>query len=425
MVKHTRLTWLQSDNVLHAALFALLFFIPLSSSLKSIALVISVVVLLVQKSNRQSMKSIFQQPWVWWMCGLLFWVIISCLWSPALWNEQGFVVEKYTKLVWMPLLMLGFTHPKTRYMGLHVFVAAMLITVFVSFVMAIGWIHTNLPAGSVFRNHIITGHMLAFASYVVGYYAIKDKQWRWAYILAFLLLSYEILFVSQGRTGYIMYAITMGLLTFQLFKRWQLLVAVVVLGLSGLLVFHTSAIMQARVAWIYKDLQGLHQGDANTSLGFRMQFQTFAYTLFKERPFIGNGSGALTYYFDERQPVPAWGKQLREPHNQYWLIAAEYGVVGLVLYFGWLVALILASRRLQAMKPFAFALLIPFIVGSFTDSLIFYSGCGYFFLTLMALCLGEFDILHRCTHNLNGTIGFRTRFNGSSHAKKGKAPYSF
>lgn len=389
MVKHGRFAWVQSDKVLHGALFALLFFIPLSSSLKSIALVISVVMLLLQKCNRQTMKSILQQPWVWWMSGLLFWVIVSCLWSPAPWNEQAFVVEKYTKLLWMPLLMLGFTHTKTRYIGLHVFVLAMLITVLVSFVMAIGWIHSDLPAGSVFRNHIITGHMLAFASYVVGYYAIKDKQRRWAYILAFLVLSYEILFVSQGRTGYVMYAITMGLLTFQVFKRWQLLVAAVILGLSGLLVFHTSTIMQERVDWVYRDLEGIHHGDANSSVGFRMQFQKFAYTLFKERPFIGNGSGALTYYFDVRQPVPAWGKQLREPHNQYWLIAAEYGVVGLILYLGWLAALIVASYRLRDMKPFAFALLIPFIVGSFTDSLIFYSGCGYFFLTLMALCLGE------------------------------------
>lgn len=187
-----------------------------------------------------------------------------------------------------------------------------------------------------------------------------------------------------------MYAITMGLLTFQVFKRWQLLVAAVVLGLAGLLVFHTSTIMQKRVDWIYRDLEGIHHGDANSSVGYRMQFQKFAYTLFREHPLIGNGSGALTYYFDVRQPVPAWGKQLREPHNQYWLIAAEYGVVGLVLYWGWLGGVIVASFRLRDMKPFAFALLIPFIVGSFTDSLIFYSGCGYFFLTLMALCLGEY-----------------------------------
>jgi hypothetical protein len=54
------------------------------------------------------------------------------------------------------------------------------------------------------------------------------------------------------------------------------------------------------------------------------------------------------------------------------------------------VALISASRRLEVMKPFAFALLMPFIIGSFTDSLLFYSGCGYFFLALMALCLGEY-----------------------------------
>lgn len=378
-----------SEKLLHGALYALLFFIPLSSSLKSIMLVVSVILLLLQHGNRQSVQWIMRQSWVWWSLALVALVVLSCAWSPAPWNEQGFVVEKYTKLLWMPFLVLGFSDTKTRTIGLHVFLASMLVTVLCAFAIALGWMHSILPAGSVFRNHIITGHMLAFACYLSGYYAIKVPKWRWIYVALLLIMSYEILFISQGRTGYVVYGIDMLVLIIQFFKRWQLLLAVGLLALLGLFAFHTSTIMQVRVAKVYEDVAGIKQGNASTSLGFRMQFQQFAYALFKQHPVVGNGSGAITYYFDTRNPIADWGKQLREPHNQYWLIAAEYGVVGLFIYIGWLLALLLNILRLQQMKFAAIALLIPFVVGSFTDSLLFYSGCGYFFLVNMALCFGE------------------------------------
>lgn len=387
-----QLSWLKqcsAETILQGALFALLFFIPLSSTLKSIALVASIVLLLTLKINKHSVRYIFQQPWVWFIGALFFFAVVSCFWSPAPWPEQVFVVEKYSKLLWLPLLMLGFTDPKTREIGLHVFIASMLFTALVAFAIALGWVHSILPSGSVFRNHIITGHMMSFASYLVGYLATKNPQRRWIYLGLFVIFSYEVLFISQGRTGYVIYFVLMALLMLQIFKKWHLLVAIGTLCLFGAFTYHYSSVMQERVDWIYRDVHGIQHGHKDSSLGFRYQFQKFAYSLFKERPLLGNGSGALTYYFDERQPIPAWGKQLREPHNQYWLIAAEYGVVGVAIFVSLLLSLGLACMRLKHMRPVGIALLVPFIIGNCSDSLLFYSGCGYFFLTLMALCLGE------------------------------------
>ena len=393
---------LHSDKVLHGALYALIFFIPLSSSLKSVALVASILLLLGLKVHKDTWADVWQQSWVRAIAALLILVIVACAWSPAPWNEEWFVIEKYSKLLWLPLLMLGFTDPKTRQLGLHAFLGAMLLTACGAFVIALGWIHTELPSGSIFRNHIITGHMMSFASYLAGYFAIKQKRWRWLYLSLFVIYSYELLFISQGRTGYIIYFVLIALLMLQVFKQWQLLVGLVTVILFGVFTYHYSTIMQERVQWVKSDLLGIRQGDKNTSLGFRLQFQQFSYALFKQSPLIGNGTGSLTYYFDERNPIPAWGKQLREPHNQYWLIAAEYGLLGLMIYFGFLITLTVACLRLKEMKGIAFALLIPFVIGCFSDSLLFYSGCGYFFLTLMALCLGESCDTFRLKHHSDG-----------------------
>ena len=389
MDKKLKLPHAYSEIFVQGSLLGLIFFIPLSSSLKSVFLVLSVLAILFYRRSQQALQVLTKASWFWWMLGFLSWVFLTCIWSPAPWNEQSFVLEKYSKLLWMPVLILGFSDARLRFWGLHALVAAMLLTVLVALSRKIGWTHSLLPPGSVFRNHIITGHMLAFASFVVAYYAIHNKKWRPLYLLMFLLFSYQILFISQGRTGYLMYALVMLILIVQHFKRGQLIVALLILGLSAGLVYQFSPIMQESVHRVYQDWDEMHHGDANTSLGYRVQFQKFAYSLFKQHPFIGNGAGSLTYYFDERNPVPAWGRQLREPHNQYWMIGAEYGLLGFILYLGWLMSLGLASWRLSIMRPFAFALLIPFVLGSMTDSLLFYSGCGYFFLTLMALCLSE------------------------------------
>jgi len=45
--------------------------------------------------------------------------------------------------------------------------------------------------------------------------------------------------------------------------------------------------------------------------------------------------------------------------------------------------------RLNGTRPWALAMMLSFVVGSVTDSLLFYSGSGYFFILFMALCLSE------------------------------------
>ena len=80
-----------------------------------------------------------------------------------------------------------------------------------------------------------------------------------------------------------------------------------------------------------------------------------------------------------------------EPHSQYWLIASEFGLLGCISFVFFLGCLIGASLRLKTLKPLAFAVLLPFIAGCWSDSLLFYSGTGYFFILFMALCLGEQD----------------------------------
>lgn len=56
-----------------------------------------------------------------------------------------------------------------------------------------------------------------------------------------------------------------------------------------------------------------------------------------------------------------------------------------VLFF----SLLQASRKLDEMKMLSFAMIVSYMIGNLSDSLLFYSGSGYFFIFFMAIFLGE------------------------------------
>jgi O-antigen ligase len=439
-IPHQR--WYQSELFLGIILSALLFSIPVSSSLKSITFVATLILLSLTKVNVTSLSYLIKQPWVCAIFAFFLLVLVECLPSPASSAEQIFVVEKYSKLIWLPFLTLGFAHKKTRLWGLHAFLAAMVLICLISFGRALGFFSSNDAPGSIFRNYIMIGHMMAFASYLALHLGITNRQashtvdfprldrgihafskitgprgqaagshveigehtagsrvgivkhaailrTRLFYFILFLMFSYEVLFISVGRTGYIIYFLLLALLMWQFLPKKYLLGGLLALVLMGFVAINFSTTMQQGIQSIQTNLQSFYRGDKNTSVGFRMQFQQFAFKLFKQNPLIGHGTGSLTYYFDEQRPVPGWDKPLHEPHNQYWLIAAEFGSLGLIVYFIFIITLTSACLKLRDMKYIAMALLIPFVVGCLTDSLLFYSGSGYFFLAMIALCLGE------------------------------------
>ena len=70
-------------------------------------------------------------------------------------------------------------------------------------------------------------------------------------------------------------------------------------------------------------------------------------------------------------------------------MASEFGVMGLLALLFFFCSLLVASGSLTTLRPLAFAVLLPILAGNLSDSLLFYSGTGYFFILFMALCLGE------------------------------------
>ncbi|MDF1684573.1 MAG: O-antigen ligase family protein [Legionellaceae bacterium] len=371
------------------------FMIPISSTLRSIGVSVSVILLLIDPSRLAELKQLCKHPAVKTAFVFFIFSALACFWSPANLHEQWTVLEKYSKLIYLPFFMLVFRDPRTRSIALHAFLLAMLITCILLLLKAVGWVHYGGDdPGQMFRNHIMTGYMMVFAAYLAAYFSYHASclRHRIAYGCLAFILSYQILFTGTGRMAYIAYALLAALWIFQIFS-WRK--ALILAGLGGVLLAGAYAMnptIQFLAHQVKDDWTLYHQHKRDTSLGFRLQFHTYAYDLFKRHPWFGNGTGSFSHKFQVENPVPEWSAthpKLLEPHSQYWMVASELGITGLFLFALLLGNLCVSCWRTPETRALGSAVLLPMLLGNFTDSLLLYSGTGYFFLLFAALALAS------------------------------------
>lgn len=364
--------------------------IPISTTGKSVFLALSLVGILLSSQHRYTLYHLLSYNWCRAGLFLFLVVLVSIFWSPANAKDKLWVLEKYTKLLYLPILAIGFQDPNTRRMSINAFLGAMIITCFFSIIKYFELFgFEDIGVGFVFRNHIMTSSMMAFAAYICGLKFFHAKRRvRVVYGAIFLLLTYQLLFINGGRMGYIAFLLLMTLLMTQVLSRRQALAGLIMICALFALTYAISPMFKNRVNSVIVDIQNYQHHSKDTAIGYRLQFHQYAFNLFKQSPWIGHGTASFPYHFNQEKPVPSW-QHLLEPHSQYWLMAAEFGLLGEFALLVFFACLARASLHLKTMRMMAFAVLIPFIVGNLSDSLLFYSGSGYFFIFFMALCLGE------------------------------------
>lgn len=375
-------------------LIGTLLLFPMSSSAKSICLVLSVGTIIFSPGFRADFVSLLSTPWCKAAFLLFAIALIFCLWSPASFAQKSLVVEKYSKLLYLPILVVGFQNITTRQLSFHAFLLAMLITCGLSILKFQGYFHSfAFTPDNIFRNHIMTSFMVAFAACLSFLFCFRQQGYaRIAYGLLGLVFTYQVLFINGSRTGYIIYLLIMFLLVFQIGTWRQAISGITAISLLFVASYWSSPVMKMRIDDAVHQIKGYQHNQRDTDVGLRLQFHDYAHKLFNQHPILGNGTASFTYYYDRDRPVDFWvwkTRTLLEPHSQYWLVAAEFGLLGIAALAYFFLSLLQASWRLNKMKVIACAMILPFMVGNLSDSLLFYSGSGYFFILFMAIFLGE------------------------------------
>lgn len=362
-----------------------LFFIPISSSIKSIFIVLSALAILATPTYNNTLSFVLTQDWC--KAAILFFLIalMACIWSPADYHARLLFIGKYSKLLFLPIFVLGFQNPTMRRLGIHAFILAMIVTCFLSVFYQLHHIESE----RLFHDHISTGCMMALAAFFSGVFAIQQVGLKRVLFLSMtLLFTYQVIFVNTGRIGYISYFVLMILFLAQNLPRKNLMTGVLSFCVLFFFLGYQSPSLQERIHKTMFEWSQYQHGEKVTSVGMRIVFHNHAKAMFLSSPWTGHGTGSFSHFYQKVNTAADYSNVM-EPHSQYWLVASEFGLLGFVILLYFFITLLSSAFRMDEMKPIMLGMLACFFLSNFSDSQLLHSDMGYLFIVVSALCLGE------------------------------------
>ncbi len=368
-------------------------FVPLSITATDICMAATAALGVISGRFFKDSEILKKNPVVWIAIWIVTLVIISLFWSDAPWANRLSALHKYSKLLYIPLLLSVCRDGQWRDRTIIAFLVGVTITVVLSCIKA--W--TGLHIGKfenpsyIFYTHIETSFLVAFASYLLALYAWKKKDYRIYCLILIALFTYQEFFINDGRTGWVAYLILM------------LLFAVQMTGWRGAIIGFISVVSLCAGSYVFSskfhhyvndsiyDLQYYHQNkdQPQGSLGTRLNFNNLSWAMAKERPILGYGAGSFASAAQDFSNFP--GRRVSvTPHNEYFMMMVEFGGVGL---FSLLLLFILQWRisfSLGEMQYFAQGLLLVFMVSSIYNAFLYLSVSGHFYVLFTCLFFSQY-----------------------------------
>ncbi|TWG79296.1 O-antigen ligase [Cupriavidus gilardii J11] len=201
-------------------------------------------------------------------------------------------------------------------------------------------------AGNPFTNPIPFGNTALVLGFMgaVGLADPGRPRWDRALRLVGLVAGCYASYTSESRGGWLAIPVMLWILVMRFHvsrmePRRALATFAAVLALAVVGAWNTP-IVQNRIAAAMSDFHRLEHGDANTSIGWRLQQWRAASQMFAEHPVLGIGKGhfepALREMAEEGKVPP--NIVHRHAHNEFFSTLAELGMAGVaalfLLYFG-------------------------------------------------------------------------------------------
>lgn len=405
------------------------FTVPISVALDNLLLA---VVLLGVLFNARAMWQIATQHPVARAAWLLFAVLFLAMFYGAtpLRGATG-ILAKYMDLAFIPLFMLMLSGGAIRRKAQYAFLAAMGLTLLLSFLVGMGllpvqhWMNalTTQANPVIFHSHITQNNMMAFAVFLAllnlraaaslrqdrpkgerqAAYLLRVRGVQMAWGFFALLGTVNVLFMVQGRTGYMILLVLLGWFVWstlarhmrRLGKAWGWRQgAAVALALMGLAVaaYQASPRLHDRVGLVVSEFHAWQPDHGkDTSTGQRLDFYYNTLQIVRQHPVFGVGTGGFPAAFAQQTQ----GKdvmQTRNPHNEYLMVTVQTGVIGLALllylfYTQWRCAPLLDAPFEQ---DAARGLVLAYLANSLFNSPLLDHGDGLLFAFMTAVLFANF-----------------------------------
>ena len=314
--------------------------LPVSTSGQAIALSIFVVLAVLTVSREQWLTTL-AMPAAAIPVGLCFLILIGMSWSPTPFASGG-GAGHYLKLLLIPVAMACAFTPRQGLQTGYGFLAGCLVILVLSFLSF--FVHLPPPFhgamdGVPFKDNAVQSGCFALCAFAlalggVSAWAGGNRRRGAAMLVLALVFLADIFMIYISKTGVLMTAALVALFVVHAggWRRSLLIGAPIVLVAA--IALWSSGPAQRRLAQIATDIQAVDSGkgesEATLSTASRLDFWSKAVEFIEQAPLFGHGTGStksLYQSLEATRPSP-YGEAVPDPHNQFFAIAIQVGLVG-------------------------------------------------------------------------------------------------
>lgn len=365
--------------------------LPLSTAMVSLFSTLTILLWLLSGKFLETPGLLKKNPVVLVSTTLFVLFIVGVLYSSAQIDESLSYLKKYRELLFILIFVsLLKDNPKAQENCLHSFIIGCIILLFISYGMHFSWL-ASAKYGNSLIHHIAHSFFMAIFCFWALHKTFDSHQYRYLWAVIFLLGAINLLCVSPGRTGMLVFFVLMILFLHQrLSKRFQV-VGLLLLPLACVVLFNVSSNFSERTIAAYQEIQNYEYGGSRTSLGQRFDWWVDSGILIREKPFLGHGTGAFTREHG-RLIEETDNKATNNPHNEYLLIGVQLGLVGAFMFTALLVTQYVCSSKLQtAHRRFVQGVILAMIVGCLMNSFLLDSHQGHMWAFLSGICFASYQ----------------------------------
>ncbi len=347
-----------------------------SPSVGTIGLVATYVAFLASGEAVSRFKGVLARPLVYWGVAFLGVVLLGMLYASVPWHDRWTDFYKWRTILWFIVTLAIFDEEYWKERLLVMFLLGTAVAVLASFVLATGWISVSRPANAVLRNSGTQGMAVACAALICVWVTLEKKALGpivWAWPLLAMLCVLNIIFITNSRSGYAV--LGCGLATLLLWKASPTQQVLVVTGLllAGALSYTASSRMQEIIGAGVDQWMTAEQSETLTNFGSRRVFYQNSVEVLEHHWILGVGTGGFAQAYGDhvskKYEASDWrAVHTTDPHNQYLSVAIQQGVVGVVLFLGWIIAIVRERESRSDYHRLAIAILAGWCVTSLFSS---------------------------------------------------------
>jgi O-antigen ligase len=363
---------------------------PLSTAAGTALAIAIIICFLLHENLKEQVKRFRKNQIVMALAAFFMLHVAGLLWThDVVWGLH--MINKQWRLLLVPMIMVYVRREHIPYY-FDSYLLGMALLCFLSYLNLLHVVHF-MP-----MTHVSYNPLLALAIYLLLHSLLFARPARWKKTVYVVLLPPMTvnLFLTIGRTGYLVFFVLLILVCLQYFHRKPLKALAVssgVLLVVFFLSYQFSPLFHIRVNGAVDEIQNFQMNKQSSEGNDRITFFLNTFEIIKEHPLFGVGTGDFPGEYERINRIRSPNVvSTVNPHNNYLLVQAQFGVIGLLSLLSIFYFQIRYSRITQnSFRHLRLALPIFFLTIMLFDSYLMSHYGGMTFAYFSAILYGDFD----------------------------------